>query len=81
MLSRAAGQKGAPGRQVVFKRRRLIWEFPKIRGTVLGVSIIGIVVFGGRYYGFPIFGKVPYCSSGFRLEGTGFWSQSLRCKV
>ena len=27
------------------------WDFPKIRGTLLGVSIIRTIVFGGPYWG------------------------------
>ena len=29
----------------------LIWGFPKIRGTFLGVLILRIIVFGGLYWG------------------------------
>ena len=36
---------------------RLIWGFPKIRGTILGVPIIRIIVFGGLYWGPPILGN------------------------
>ena len=34
-----------------------IWGFPKIRGTILGVLIIRIIVFGGLYWGPPILGN------------------------
>ena len=37
-----------------------IWEFPKIRGTFLGVPIIRILVYWGLYWGPLIFGKLPY---------------------
>ena len=30
------------------------WEFPKIRGTILGVPIIRTVAFGSLYWGSPI---------------------------
>ena len=36
---------------------RMIWEFPKIRGTILGVPIIRTVVFWGLYWGPFILGK------------------------
>ena len=32
----------------------LIWGFPKIRGTILGVPIIRTIVFWGLYWGPPI---------------------------
>ena len=38
----------------------LIWGFPKIRGTLLGVPIIRIIVFWGLYWGPLILGKIPY---------------------
>ena len=31
-----------------------VWGFPKIRGTILGVSIMRIIVFGGLYW-IPVF--------------------------
>ena len=31
-----------------------IWEFPKLRGTILGVPIIRTIVFWGLYWGPPI---------------------------
>ena len=31
-----------------------MWEFPKIRGTILGVPIIRTIVFWGLYWGPPI---------------------------
>ena len=37
---------------------RLLEGFPKIRGTILGVPIIGTRVLGSML-GSPIFGKVP----------------------
>ena len=40
----------------------LIWGFPKIRGTFLGVPIIRTIVFWGVYWGTPYFGKLPYLS-------------------
>ena len=33
----------------------IIWGFPKIRGTFLGVPIIRTIVFGGVYIGVPLF--------------------------
>ena len=35
----------------------LIWGFPKIMGTLLGVPILGIIVFGGPYEGPLILGN------------------------
>ena len=40
----------------------VIWGFPKIRGTFLGVPIIRIIVFLGLL-GSPYFGKLPYRDS------------------
>ena len=37
-----------------------MWEFPKIRGTFLGVPIIRIIVYWGSILGSPYFGKLPY---------------------
>ena len=34
-----------------------IWEFPKIRGTLLGVPILRIIVFWGLYWGPLILGN------------------------
>ena len=34
----------------------VIWEFPKIRGTILGVPIIRTIVFWGLYWGPLILG-------------------------
>ena len=36
------------------------WGFPEIRGTLLGVLITRIKVFGGSILGSPYFGKLPY---------------------
>ena len=33
------------------------WGFPKIRGTILGVPILRIIVFGGLYWGPLILGN------------------------
>ena len=33
---------------------KLMWGFPIIRGTIMGVLIIRTVVFGGLYWGPPI---------------------------
>ena len=38
----------------------IIWEFPKIWGTLLGVPILRILVYWGLYWGPPNFGKLPY---------------------
>ena len=38
------------------------WEFPKIRGTFLGVRIVRIIVFGGLYLGPPILGNYQIVS-------------------
>ena len=37
--------------------RTLIWVFPKIRGTILGVPIIRIIVYWGLYWGSLISGN------------------------
>ena len=34
-----------------------IWEFPKIRGTILGIPIIRTIVFWGLYWGPLILGN------------------------
>ena len=34
-----------------------MWGFPKIRGTILGVSIIRTIVFWGLYWGSLILGN------------------------
>ena len=34
-----------------------VWEFPKIRGTILGVPILRIILFWGLYWGPPILGN------------------------
>ena len=34
-----------------------IWGFPQIRGTFLGVPIIGIIIYWGLYWGHPILGN------------------------
>ena len=38
----------------------LTWEFPKIRGTFLGVPIIRITIYWGSILGSPYFGKLPH---------------------
>ena len=35
----------------------LIWEFPRIRGTFLGVPIIRIIIYWGLYWGPLILGN------------------------
>ena len=35
----------------------MFWEFPKIRGTILGVPIIRTIVFWGLYWGPHILGN------------------------
>ena len=42
-----------------------MWEFPKIRGTILGVPIIRTIVFLGSILGTRYFGKLP-CLFGFQ---------------
>ena len=41
----------------------MIWEFPKIRGTVLGVPILRIIVYWGVYWGPLILGNYQMGSS------------------
>ena len=43
----------------------IIWGFPKIRGTLLGVPIISIL---GSTLGSPYFGKLPYSLGSFNFE-------------
>ena len=43
-----------PSRLLLDDRLILIWGFPKIRGTILGVPIIRTIVFWGLYWGSPI---------------------------
>ena len=38
----------------------MIWGFPRIRGTILGVPIIRIIIFLGLYWGPRIYGKLPF---------------------
>ena len=35
----------------------MIWGFPESRGTILGVLIIRIIVYGGLYWGPPVLGN------------------------
>ena len=44
-----------------------IWEFPKIRGTFLGVPIIRIIIYWGLYWGPLILGH-HYLLGGLRKE-------------
>ena len=39
-----------------------IWEFPKVRGTMLGAPIIrnNMIIFGGSLWGPPTLGKYPF---------------------
>ena len=55
-LQRSERKLGVPGtnRSSGFK-----WEFPKIRGTFLGVPTIRIIVYWGSILGSPYFGKLP----------------------
>ena len=39
------------------------WGFPKIRGTILGVPIIGTIVFWGLYWGPLILGNYQILQS------------------
>ena len=48
-LQEAAGKSGK--RQKLSCACSRIWGFPKIRGTSLGVPIIGIIVYWGLYWG------------------------------
>ena len=51
---------------------RSIWDFPKIRGTILGVSIIRTIVFWGLYWGPPIINILqgPESSRSFGSRGS-----------
>ena len=44
-------------RQVPLLLRIFIWEFPKIRGTILEVPSIRVIVFWGLYWGPLILGN------------------------
>ena len=45
------------------------WGFPKIRGTLLGVPVIRIIIFGGLYWGPLILGNyhIVLCSHALAL--------------
>ena len=45
--------------------------FPRIRGTFLGVPIIGIIIYWGLYWGPLILGN--YHIGLYRDKGLGFW--------
>ena len=45
----------------------VIWEFPKTRGTILGVPIIRIIVFWGLYWGPFILGNCHFAPSKRRV--------------
>ena len=40
-----------------WKERFVIWGFPKIRGTILGIPIIRTIVYWGLYWGSLILGN------------------------
>ena len=48
------------------------WEFPKIRGTILGVPIIRTIVFGGPMLGSPYFGRLLHILERDRVPRLGF---------
>ena len=54
----ASAEKDAASSQVKLEQT-IKWEFPKIRGTFLGVSIKRTIVYWGLYWGTPNFGKLP----------------------
>ena len=43
------------------------WGFPKIRGTILEVPIVGTIVFWGLYLGSRYFGRLPNGAQGLGL--------------
>ena len=53
--------------------RKVVWEFPKLRGTILGVPIRRTIVFGGPMLGSPYLGKLLY--GVYSKLGTWTWSQ------
>ena len=56
-----------------------MWEFPKIRGTILGVPIIRTIVVWGLYWGPPILGN--YHMYFRRMEDRPyFWKRPLNPK-
>ena len=67
-MSRAEGHEPTPaaGPPTLTSTSARIGEFPKIRGTILGVPILRIIVFWGLYLGFPCF-LVAFLSIGLPL--------------
>ena len=61
-----------------FSVRMSKWGFPKIRGTLLGVPIIRIIVFGGLYWGPLILGNYQVAQHGGTVEYTD-WGHWGRC--
>ena len=55
------------GLQVV--QQSLTWEFPKIRGTFLGLPIMRTIIYLGLYWGPPILGKFHFAL--FKKCGVG----------
>ena len=64
----------------------LIWSFPKIRGTILGVPVKRIIVFWGLYWGSLILGKyhLPWVEKHGNHDSTslkfGNWVNSAHLK-
>ena len=57
-----------------------IWGFPKTRGTLLGVPIIRIIVFGGLYWGTPILGNYHIGTCGvFWVSELGLGHSPFNC--
>ena len=67
----------------------MIWEFPKIKGTYLGVPSIRTIVYWGLYWGKLILGNYNFnwsflISISSRPETRPLWDRSLYkppCKV
>ena len=56
----------------------MIWGFPKIRGTLLGVPIIRTVIFLGLYWGPLVLGNYHLSNGGSGSRGLGVFASSLR---
>ena len=56
---------------LTLNHRRAIWEFPKIRGTLLGVPIIRTIVFLGLYWGPLILGNYHIHNSHKQQQSRG----------
>ena len=56
-----------------FPHLESIWEFPKIRGTLLGVPITRTIVFWGLYWGPLILGNYHFKDPAKGVEYSGVY--------